>query len=171
MRLTTTLKSETNVSTLASRLYGDLSPEARKKAEAALIKANPHLASGKALRPGLVVNMPDVPGLTVRPAAAIGKDPVADLIGNLQEAIGSYRDQLAKNSDLLQVDLDQQEAVLKQKEVATAIKAAPAAAEVAKAFTVALRERRKEIEVNRKGREEMFEQIGKDLGSLTGGRS
>ena len=33
MRLTTTLKSETNVSALASRLYGDLSPETRKKAK------------------------------------------------------------------------------------------------------------------------------------------
>lgn len=171
MRLTTTLKSDTDVGALATRLYADLTPESRKVAEAALIKANPQLAGGRALRPGLMVNMPDVPGLTIRPAATIGKDPVADLIGNLQEAAGNYRDQLAKSSDAVQADLDQQEAVLKQKDVAAAIKAAPSATELAKAFTVALRERRKAIEAERKSRDEMFDQIGKDLGSLTGSRT
>ena len=170
MRLTTTLKSETDVSALADRLYANLTPAARKKAEAALIRANPHLATGKKLQPGLVVNLPDVPGLTVRPAATIGKDPVGDLIGGLQEAVGGYRDQLAKNSDAAQADLDQQEALLKQREVAAAIKGAPAAAEIVKAFAAGLKERRKAIEVDRKSRDEMFDQMTKDLGSLTGNR-
>lgn len=170
MRLTTTLKAETDVSALADRLYADLTPAARKKAEAALIRANPHLATGKKLQPGLVVNLPDVPGVTVRPAATIGKDPAADLIGGLQEAVTGYREQLAKNSDALQADLDQQEALLKQKDVAAAIKNAPAAQEVAKAFASTLKDRRKAIETNRKSREEIFDQIAKDLGSLPGSR-
>jgi hypothetical protein len=69
----------------------------------------------------------------------------------------------------VQADLDQQEAVIKQREVAAA-KGAPGAAEVAKAFTTVLKERRKAIEADRKSREEMFDQIIQDLGSLTGSR-
>lgn len=167
MRLTTTLKSDTNVSELADRLYADLTPESRKVAEAALIKANPSLARGEKIRPGLVVNLPDGPKLKVRPAAAVGKDPVASMLGTLEDAVASYRDQLAKTSETAQADLDQQEAVLKQKEVAAAIKATPAATEAAKALVASLRERRKLIVAERKQQDEMFDLIAKDLGSVT----
>ncbi len=167
MRLTTTVKTDATVSELADRLYADLTPESRKVAEAALIKANPSLARGEKIRPGLVVTLPEVPKIKVRPAAAVGKDPVASMIGTLEDVVAGYRGQLTKTSDAAQADLDQQEAVLKQKEVAAAIKATPAAAEAAKALVASLKERRKSIATDQKQREQIFDLIAKDLGSVT----
>jgi hypothetical protein len=49
-----TLKSEADLGALADRLYTQLTPEARKLVEAALLKANPRLARREAFQPGLV---------------------------------------------------------------------------------------------------------------------
>lgn len=167
MRLTTLQKNETSVSALTERIYPNLSDSARKKAEAALIKANPHLVERGAFRPGVVVTLPSSPELKPR-AGIAGKDPVADMLGNLQDAVASYHDDLAKGLDESIADLSRQEELLKQKEVAAAIKASPAAAELARSLVGSLRERKKIAAEEKKEHATTFAAMAKDIESLLG---
>jgi len=167
MRLTALQKNETSVSALAERLYPNLSDAARKKAEAALIKANPHLSASDAFRPGVVVNIPAAPDLKPK-AGAVGKDPVADLVGDLQDAVASYRANVTQRLEASIADMTNQEEMLKQKEVSTAIKSTPEAADLAKSLVGSLRERKKIAAEELKTREAVFASITKDVGSLFG---
>lgn len=167
MRLTTLQKNETSVSALVERIYPKLNEESRKKAEAALVKANPHLSGADAFRPGVVVTLPTAPEFKPRPGAA-GNDPVDDMLGNLQDAVASYHDELVKRLEQSVDDLSKQEEILKQKEVATAIKGNPAASELAKSLVGSLRERKKSAAEEKKAHDAMFAAISKDLGSLLG---
>ena len=77
MRLTT-VKKEASLDALADRLYANLTPNSRKLAVAALVKANPVLAQEGGLRPGVVVTLPDQPGLNLKTAQS-DTDPVGTL--------------------------------------------------------------------------------------------
>ena len=81
MRLTT-VKKEANLDALADRLYANLTPDSRKLAVAALVKANPVLAQEGGLRPGVVVTLPEQPGLNLK-AAQTSNDPVGNLTDDL----------------------------------------------------------------------------------------
>jgi hypothetical protein len=167
MRLTTLQKNETSVSALVERIYPNLTEASRRKAEAAVIKANPHLSGAEAFRPGAVVTLPTAPELKPRPGVA-GNDPVDDMLSGLQVAVASYHDELVKRLDQAVADLGKQEEILKQKEVATAIKGNPAATELAKSLVESLRERKKIAAGEKKGYDATFAAISKDLGSLLG---
>lgn len=61
-----TIGRQRSLSGLAKSLFAlDASPELRERAEAALVKANPHLAEAGGLVAGATVVVPDVAGLTV----------------------------------------------------------------------------------------------------------
>jgi hypothetical protein len=167
MRLTTLQKNETSVSALAERIYPNLNEAARKKAEAGLIKANPHLAASGAFRPGIVVTLPSDPELKPKPGIA-GKDPVDDMLGGLKEAVDGYHADLVRRLDESIAHMNSQEEILKQKDVAAAIKANPAAAELAKSLVGSLRERKKIAAEEKKAHDTTFAAIAKDIGSLLG---
>lgn len=167
MRLTTLQKNETSVSALVERIYPNLTEASRKKAEAALIKANPHLSGANAFRPGVVVTLPTATEFKPRPGV-VGKDPVDDMLSGLQDAVASYHDELVKRLDQSVADLSKQEAILKQKEVATAIKGNPAATELAKSLVESLRERKKSAAEEMKAHDATFAAISKDLALLLG---
>lgn len=167
MRLTTLQKDETSVSALVERIYPNLTEASRRKAEAALIKVNPHLSGGNAFRPGVVVTLPTAREFKPR-AGVAGKDPVDDMMSGLQDAVASYHEALVKKLDQSVADLSKQEEILKQKEVAAAIKGNPAATELAKSLVVSLRERKKSAAEEKKAHDAMFSAISKDLGSLLG---
>lgn len=167
MRLTTLQKNETSISSLVERIYPNLTEASRKKAEAALIKINPHLSGGNAFRAGVVVTLPTATEFQPR-AGVAGKDPVDDMMSGLQDAVASYHDELVKRLDQSVADLSKQEEILKQKEVATAIKGNPAATELAKSLVFSLRERKKSAAEDKKAHDAMFATIAKDLGSLLG---
>jgi phage tail protein X len=164
MRLTT-VKKEANLDALADRLYANLTPDSRKLAVAALVKANPVLAQEGGLRPGVVVTLPEQPGLSLK-AAQTGKDPVGTLTDDLKEAVRTYGQQLASALDAAQADLRDQEALLKQREVAAAIKATPAAADLAKTFAKALQDRRTAYSAEAKTLDTVLQALTKDLDSL-----
>lgn len=164
MRLTT-IKTDASVGTLADRVYANLTPDSRKLAEAALLKANPHLARAGAFQPGVVVNLPELAGLKLKPAEA-GHDPAGDLLDGLKEAVAGYRKQLEKTRGAALADLKTQEDLLKLKDVAAAIKAAPGAPELAKSLAAALKERRTAIAEEAKRADAAFDAIAKDLDSM-----
>jgi hypothetical protein len=164
MRLTT-VKKEANLNALADRLYANLTPDSRKLAVAALVKANPLLAQEGGLRPGVVVTLPEQPGLNLK-AAQTGKDPVGSLTDDLKEAVQTYGQQLAGGLETAQTDIKDQEALLKQREVAAAIKAMPAAAVLAKSLATALQDRRAAYSAEAKTLATVLKEVAKDLDSL-----
>jgi phage tail protein X len=165
MRLTT-VKKEANLNALADRLYANLTPDSRKLAVAALLKANPLLAQEGGLRPGVVVTLPDQPGLTLK-TAQTGKDPVGTLADDLRVAVRAYGQQLAGGLETAQTDIKDQEALLKQREVAAAIKATPGASDLAKSLATALQERRAAYSAEVKALDTVLKEFAKDLDSLT----
>lgn len=79
------LEREKSISTLAKRLYvieGDNAAEAQKRAERALLRANPSLSNRKAFRAGRAVIVPADIGLATRERVS---KPTADLPGALEE--------------------------------------------------------------------------------------
>lgn len=167
MRMTTLQKNETSVSALAERIYPNLSDAARRKAEAALLKANPQLSKTGAFRPGVVVTLPDQPDLKPKPGLA-SADPVSEALNGLQTAVTAYHEALVKRLEGSIADMAAQEKLLKQKEVAAAIKASPAAAQLAKSLAASLRERERLATQEIKAYDAVFAEIAKDIGSLTG---
>jgi phage tail protein X len=165
MRLTTLQKTETSISALAERIYPNLGDSARKKAEAALAKANPQLAKPGAFRAGVIVNLPD--DIKPRPGTA-SADPVTDTVSGLQDAVTAYHDALIEGIRASIADMVAQEKILKQKEVATAIKANPSAAELAKSLAASLRQRARLAEQEVKAHDATFAEIAKDIESLSG---
>ena len=165
MRLTT-VKKEANLNALADRLYTNLTPDSRKQAVAAILKANPLLAQEGALRPGVVVNLPEQPGLNLK-TAQTGKDPVGTLVEVLKEVVRTYGQQLSGGLDTAQADIKDQEALLKQREVAAAIKAAPAAGDLAKNLAKALQDRRTAYTAEAKTLDGVLKEVAKDLDSLS----
>jgi hypothetical protein len=164
MRLTT-VKKEANLNALADRLYANLTPDSRKLAVAALVKANPLLAQKGGLRPGVVVTLPEQPGLNLK-AAQTGKDPVGTLMGDLKEAVQKYGQQLAGGLETAQTDIKDQEALLKQREVAAAIKTTPGAGDLAKSLATTLQDRRAAYGAEVKTLDRVLKEIAKDLDSL-----
>ena len=164
MRLTT-VKKEANLDALADRLYANLTPDSRKLAVAALVKANPVLAQEGGLRPGVVVTLPEQPGLSLK-AAQTGNDPVGNLRDDLKEAVRTYGKSLAGGLDSAQTDIKNQEALLKQREVAAAIKATPAAGDLAKSLAKTLQDRRMAYSAEAKILDTVLKAAAKDLDSL-----
>jgi phage tail protein X len=164
MRLTT-IRTEKNLNALADRLYANLTPDTRKIAVDALLKANPQLAQAGALRPGVVVKLPEGTGLNIT-AAEISKDPAGDLLDDLKAAVRTYGSHLATTLAAAQADVKAQEAILKQREVAAAIKAAPGADDLAKSLASTLQQRRGAYDAEGKALDATLTEIAKDLDSL-----
>lgn len=164
MRLTT-VKKEANLDALADRLYANLTPDSRKLAVAALVKANPVLAQEGGLRPGVVVTLPEQPGLNLK-AAQTSNDPVGNLTDDLKEAVRTFGKLLGGSLETAQTDIKDQEALLKQREVAAAIKATPAAGDLAKNLAKTLQDRRTAYSAEAKALDTVLKEVAKDLDSL-----
>jgi hypothetical protein len=160
-----TLKNEKTVRELAERVYGTSSAASLDRAEKALLKANPQLASATGFRAGTVISVPAVRGVGVR-AEATGEDPADALRAELAKAAASYREQLIKRLDARASEIDTQEKLLKTREIAAAIKAEPGGPELQKQLTETLGERTNAIAEARKSQSALFDRIAADLKGL-----
>jgi hypothetical protein len=83
-------KGERKLTELVERAYGpDLTAADRKRAVAAIERANPHLANLKDVAAGSLVVVPRVPGLTA--SAARVADPASQGVREIAEALQAYR--------------------------------------------------------------------------------
>ena len=165
MRITILQKSENSVSALVRRHYPNLSESQLQKAEAELLKANPHLADVSAFKPGTVVNLPDKPELKLKTGQA-GDDPVEEMLGQLKDSVADYgKIQTRRLNDEL-TDLAAQEALLTDKEVVAAIKNSPEASKTAATLAASLRNRAAQNKVDKKDRDVLFARIGGDIDAL-----
>jgi ribosome-binding protein aMBF1 (putative translation factor) len=165
MRLTLLKQGEGSINALVDRLYPNLGEGARKRAESALLKANPQLSGRDAFRPDVVIAVPTIPDAKPKPGATAA-DPVEDLLKTLGESVASYRDDLGKGIERATADISVQEELLKQKDVAAAIKGDQEASALAKNLVATLRERKKSLAEERKNHAELFSRIGKDVAAL-----
>lgn len=94
----TTYRGEASVRDLAARLFRDLDDPAVKRAEAALLHANPSLGDLGALRPGAVLNVPNPPGLRPR-VPPEEDDPGRIRDRELQTSLQAYASRLERRHD------------------------------------------------------------------------
>lgn len=160
-----TLQNEKTVRELAERVYGTSSAASLERAEKALLKANPRLATAAGFRTGAVISVPTVRGVALR-AEATAEDPVEVLRGELAQAAGAYREHLIKSLDAQAGEIDAQEKLLKTREIVAAIKAEQGGPELQKQLTETLGERSKAIAEARKSQSSLFDQIAADLKDL-----
>lgn len=148
-----TLGRERRIATLARRVFeieGPTGGEEQVRAEAALLRANPQLATAEGFRPGLVVVVPAVAGLRLTEAVAVAR---ADARGLTEETrlrlqagsalIGERFAQSEQRSEELQAQLT---STAFQREVRRAL---PEALVLARQATARLEEER---EVNKERR-------------------
>ena len=109
----TTLHKETNLVDIADRLFANLTPETRQIAEAALLKLNPELAKAEALRPGAIIQVPEVPALKLK-STGTEDDPVGQTREMLKKALNSYHGLLAERLKTEQKELTTQSELLRK---------------------------------------------------------
>jgi hypothetical protein len=86
------LERETTVSEIAGKAYRDLPTAERRKAEEALVKANPKLKNMANLRAGALIRIPeraDAPRLNRRNVV----DPVDHLVDDVSERLDAFLDE------------------------------------------------------------------------------
>ncbi len=86
-------QGERKIADVVARAYGDLKAADRKRAEAALVRANPHLSELADVVKGSLIVVPPVPGLSpneqtdLAAPAAEGVEAVADAFKALQQRL------------------------------------------------------------------------------------
>lgn len=158
------LNRETDLSAVVNRLYPELTAARRRTVEAALLKANPSLASSQGFKPGALVNVPDVSDLKLNTAA--GKDPTEDMLGTLKVAVEAYQKVLFADLDGARADIERQQELLRRTDVAAAIHADPSAPPLAASLERNLDTRSKVLEDKKKSLDAVFTKIVKDLAAL-----
>lgn len=92
------LKGEKDISDVVGRAYGDLKAADARRAEAALLRANPQLAKLRELGSGTIIVVPAVPGL--KPKATDRTElPTREALREVAEAFDAYRKRLDANQD------------------------------------------------------------------------
>ncbi|MCL4798490.1 MAG: hypothetical protein KJ025_02825 [Burkholderiales bacterium] len=122
------LKGERKIGDVVARAYGDLRAADAKRAEAALVRANPQLGNLREVRPGAVIVVPAVPGL--RPAASADRadQPAAEAVAELRDALEDYRKRLGTRIGDEKAAIAALGELLKSKEVKTVVRDFPDAA-------------------------------------------
>jgi len=160
-----TVGSEASVGALADRLYANLTPESRRVAVAALLRANPHLPAQGRLPAGAVVRVPAEGGLTVK-AAEAGGNPVDDVLKNLSDTTSDYRKRLAEALGASRKDLEEQTALLKSREVVAALGRSPEAKQLATSLAASLTQRTKTQTEDEKRLAAVFDAVAKDIATM-----
>lgn len=160
-----TLKNETDISALADRLFGDLPPKVRRVAEAALLAANPNLRRSDGFKPGALVEVPEVPGVKLKPSV-VADDPRTGYIVSLKAAVSQYGAHLAASLRSEARDIKDQLELLHQREVVDSLNNVPGADELAGKLADSLSQAAHAIPDAMKSQDDVFARIEFDLDSL-----
>lgn len=105
-------RGESSVAEIADKLFVDLDPAQRAKAQAELMKANPQLRNITKLRAGTILHVPVIPELQPR-ASGAAESPGAQIARDLAQALGDYSKQIDGRFKAAQEDSKAQAALLK----------------------------------------------------------
>jgi hypothetical protein len=137
------LRGEKKVGEIVERVYGDLKPADAKRAEEALIRANPQLKKPGNVKPGDLIIVPQVPGLAAK-AAGGDENPPAARIAAIRIALKSYHQQLVKAHAAELAEQREAADLLKSREVKELPKRVPDAAKLLDRVAEAMKERAEE---------------------------
>ena len=165
MRITTLKKNETDIRLLVQRLYPNLEVGMRTKAEKAMVKANPHLKKAGAFRSGIIVSIPAIQGITVKPAAK-SDDPVEEVQDLLLGAVKEFNEKTERSMSQALEDIERQMEVLDNEEVAPVIKKQEKTRAIAEQLTESLVRRKEVVKEEQEAQNELFQKIYKDLKAM-----
>ena len=157
-----TFRGERSVGEITDKLYSRLTPLQRKKAEAALIKANPQLQKIRKLPQGAILHVPDLPELRAKTNRSL-ENPDDQIVKNIAGALDNFAKHISKQTGDEQKAIKQQAALLKSAKFKKDISAAEVPQALAADAAKALNARSKDIEARRKKVEESIKQAMKDL--------
>jgi hypothetical protein len=143
-------KGERKLADLVGRIYGaDLKPADAKRAEHALVAANPQLATLRDLREGAVLAVPSVPGVAAAPSDAPDAQQAAIATG--KDGLDAYRRRLAIRLDEDRKTIDATADLLKSKEAKALAKSVPESAAYFERASAALKTRQADAEARAAG--------------------
>jgi hypothetical protein len=157
-----TFEGEKSVAEIADRLFARMTPKQRETAVAALIRANPQLERIEALRPGVVLVVPDIPAL--RPKATVSNEsPDRQVLEELDRATRSYAERVIARQDADIAEVKNQAAALKSARFTKAISRSEDFVALAKEAGAALEARAKAASARRKAVEAAASRISADI--------
>lgn len=157
-----TFRGERSVGEITDKLYSKLTPLQRKKAESALIKANPQLHNIRKLSQGAILRVPDLPELRAKTNRSL-ENSDDQIVKNIVDALGNFGKHISKQTGDEQKAIKQQAALLKSAKFKKDISAAEVPQALAADAAKALNARSKDIDARRKKVEESIKQAMKDL--------
>jgi hypothetical protein len=118
------LKGEKKLSDVVSRVFGELNAADAARARAALLRVNPQLAEKGDLGSGVIVVVPQVPGLS---GGLPDKSdlPAAQAVAEIIRGLGDYRKKLMASARDEQAAIGELAALLKSKEMKALVKELP----------------------------------------------
>lgn len=116
----TTFRGETNLGELVAKLYPDLKAAKKKKAEKALLRANPQLRSLADLDLGALLVVPEVADARLTTQADT-EQPGAHIAKAIATALGDYRKQLIEAAKRNAEQARETRKALEEREIAEAI--------------------------------------------------
>jgi hypothetical protein len=159
------VKAGESIATLARRIYPDLSPAARKRAEEVLAAANPHLTGGKGGPAETVVVVPASPGAAPKEGTSAGAVAAA-AVRMVRENTDDLRRSLAQQADLREKRARAALEPLASAEVRKLAKATPELGRLLPNLTEAAKARLKQVDAQRKLGDEAVAELEADLDDL-----
>ena len=165
-----TYQGERSVAELTRRLFdikGRKSEELRKQAEAALLRANPHLRELNKASAGMPIVVPDVPG--VEPAKATPPITLGqDVLGQLRRALAGAHDAIERAVASETDDNDTAKEVLKNRLLKDLGRQVPDLEKRITQVTDGVKARQKEIAAFKTSSARDLAQLQKDFAQLGG---
>jgi hypothetical protein len=161
-------KGEKDISDLTARLYeikGRSSAAAGKKAEAALLSANPHIRDLTKVPEGTLIAIPDLPDsppLKVAQTAAI----TADLGDHLKQTLKELNEILSRSAETEESEATASNDALKDRELREFMSQSPEAKEQLDRIAEATKNRLKEAKAAAAAQKEAVAQLQDGLGKI-----
>lgn len=162
-----TVKGERNLSELAGRLFQFKGPRAKalaKEAEAALLRANPHLRDLDKVAKGTIIVVPEV--ADVKPAEEAQPVGGGEMVGEVRRALGDIRSTLGTAAARHAEEANAGLKLLQSRELKALAEKVPALKERLEKMAEAAKLRLAEVKALETFREQALGQLDKDLSDL-----
>ena len=153
-------RGERNVAAIVEKAYADLSPETKKLARAALLKANPQLKSLNKVKPGSPLVIPEVPGL--KPARGLD-DPRDEITGDLVQSLKTFGETMEARHKEFQAELEEQERLLRDGQLKLVEKSSSSVKKLVKETSETIQARAEEAEDLQERLETALKELKSDL--------
>jgi hypothetical protein len=163
------IKTETNLADLTREVFdikGAKATTASKSAQAALREANPHVANLKKLPPGMLVVVPDVPGIKAAPTQSLG-EVSAEIITNLKKVLAAAKTVIDESAASQLQNTEASASLIKDRELVTLAKQTPELKQRLSQIADQAKSQAKQIADDKKTQMQALGQLEKELARLS----